>query len=74
MIVIDYIKSHPEITIFIIGGLINALFKPRTPEEYASMNPYLAKAFVLLGAIFTDPVKVNKLITEIVTGKPPVDS
>lgn len=65
---IQFLKSRPELVAMAISMIVTALFKPRTEEEYAGMNPYLAKALVILAAIFPDPVKLTKLLTTAATG------
>ena len=66
-------KEHPEVVILVLTAIFNLLFKPRTPEEYATIankSPRLAEFLRLLPAIFPDPIKIVETLTNIVVGKP----
>ncbi len=68
--------AHPELCAALlwplVSAILTALFKPRTPEQYAAMPPRLAAALQLLGALGLDPVKATIAIKKIFAGtKPP---
>lgn len=59
--VVAWGDRHPELMVAlvwpIISALFNALFKPRTPEQYAAMHPRVAEALRFVAAVGIDPVK-----------------
>jgi len=71
--------EHPAVTTFIVVAVINALFKPKTPEQYAriaSRHPTwffarVAASLQLLGTLGFDPAKAAKIVTEKILKGPP---
>lgn len=68
-----FIEAHPALVslIFVplVASIVNALTRPRTPEEYSAMPPRLAAFLKLLRAIFPDPQKAVTAATQFVQGK-----
>ena len=48
----------------LVTGAFNRLLKPRTPEEFAAMPRWLAQSLRLLAALFPDPGKAAKIVSE----------
>lgn len=71
--VLAFLSAHPAFYALVVWPLFSALvswlFKPRTTEDYASMNPRLASALRLVGALGLDPAKALQAIAGIF-GKP----
>lgn len=71
--------AHPAVTTLIVGSTVSRILKPRTPEEYASIaqrHPVwffarVAALLQLLGAIFVDSTKAQKIILEKIFKGPP---
>lgn len=68
--------AHPELCAALVWPTVSAilvlLFKPRTPEQYAAMNPRVASVFRLIAALGLDPVKALDALKKLVAGvKPP---
>lgn len=71
-----FAAAHPELMAAIVwpvlSAVITALFKPRTPEEYAALAtnwPRLAAFLQLVGALGIDPVKAVVALKKIPKGK-----
>jgi hypothetical protein len=65
----EYIKAHPQLVVLALSILL-ALVKPRSPEQYAAMNPHLAAALKLAAAILPDLVKAVQVAPQVVAGTP----
>lgn len=65
---LDFAESHPVLFSALVWPLltamVTALFKPRTPEEYAALPPKLAAFLRLIAALGLDPVKAVKIVQE----------
>ena len=74
-VVLDWIEAHPTIFALVImpliGALVSWLGKPRTPEEFARMPYVLAQLLRVWAAVFPDPVKVTKVIGELLSKRVP---
>lgn len=72
---LDFAESHPVLFSALVWPLITAivtaLFKPRTPEEYAALPPRLAAFLRLIAALGLDPVKAVKIVQEAATKEKP---
>lgn len=65
MSTLEWLKAHPETTVFLIGlatALFNWVTKPRTPEELASYPARVAAFFRFMNGLFPDPEKVTEAI------------
>lgn len=62
--------AHPIVTAYIVGTLVTAIFKPRTPEQFAAMPHWKASLLKLVGAVFTDPAKAQQAILSLILRKP----
>ncbi len=75
--VLTMIREYPAISTPLLGALFTALFKPRTPAQYGAIarrNPVwffarLAAMLQLIGAIFPDTRKAQKILMKVITGK-----
>lgn len=69
---LQFIESHPALVSLILIPLVmsavNAVLRPRTPEEYAAMPKRLAAFLKLLRAIFPDPQKAAIAAGQLVRG------
>lgn len=65
---LDFAESHPALFAALVWPLltaiVTAMFKPRTPEEYAALPPKLAAFLRLIAALGLDPVKAVKIVQE----------
>lgn len=72
MSLLDWIEAHPFFTSLVIVpvvmGTFNALLRPRTPEEYAAMNPRLAAFLKFLRVWFPEPKKLGEATVQFLTG------
>jgi hypothetical protein len=69
--VIAWIEAHPVLFgIFwtTLTGFVTGLFKARTPEQYAAMNPRVAAALKLVGGLGFDVPNTMEAIRQIMTG------
>jgi hypothetical protein len=66
---------HPELMIAlvwpIVTALVNALFKPRSAEEYAALHPRVAQVLRLVAALGLDPVKAVDALRALVARRRP---
>lgn len=71
--IILFLVAHPEFWAYFLFPSITAvvtwLTKPRTPEEFAAMNPRVAAFLKLVAAVGFDAPKILEAIKQIVTGK-----
>lgn len=69
----NYLQEHPllwQIGLFpFITFLVSWLFKPRTPEDYAALNPRVAAALKFVAAVGFDAPKILESIAQMVQGK-----
>jgi len=69
----EFVKTHPTIwAVFVwplLTGAITSLLKPRTPKEYAAMNPRLAACLKWIAATGLDAPKMIEAARQIVTAK-----
>jgi CBS domain containing-hemolysin-like protein len=66
-----YIVTHPEQVAYIVLTILTALtavFKPKTPEQYAAMNPYAAAAWKVAATLLPDVVKFSKVLPQLLKG------
>lgn len=67
-----FIEAHPALVSLILVPLVmsvvNAVLRPRTPEEYAALPKRLAAFLKLLRAIFPDPQKAAIAAGQMVRG------
>lgn len=65
-----WISLHPLLFTMVIWpsvtGVATWLFKPRTPEQYAAMNPRVAAGLKLLGSLGLDMPKVLEAIKQLI--------
>lgn len=69
-----YISTHPEQVAYLALTILTALtavFKPKTAEAYAAMNPYAAAAWKVLAIILPDVAKLVKVLPQLVNGGDP---
>lgn len=52
----------------VLTGIVNFALKPRSPEEYAAMNPYLRAVLKFTSGAGFDPVKTVKGAQEALDG------
>lgn len=52
----------------VVSGLVTALFKSRTPEEYAAMNPRVAAVLKLVGSLGLDVPNMLNALKQVVAG------
>ena len=75
MIVLDWMAAHPEFMAAIVWpiftALVTAIFKPRSPEEYAGLHPKIAAGLKMLAAVGFDAPKVVEAAKEIVKKRDP---
>lgn len=68
-----FIEAHPALVslIFVptVAAIVNALTRPRSPEEYSALPPRLAAFLKLLRAVFPDPQKAITAASMFVQGK-----
>lgn len=67
----EWIENHPAVVAAVwplLTLILTALFKPRTPEQYAAMPPRLAAFFKLLGALGLDGPNVVDAIRQGING------
>lgn len=73
MMILAWMEAHQSFSSFVIWPLVSAivlmLFKPRSPEEYAKMNPRLAGFLMLLSGLGLDPHKVVEGLKRAATGR-----
>lgn len=71
--VILFLAAHPEFWAYFLFPIVTAvvtwLTKPRTAEDFASMNPRLAAFLKLVAAVGFDAPKILDSIRQLVTGK-----
>jgi hypothetical protein len=73
---IAWLQANPllaTVLVYLATGVLNALFKPRTPEEYAAMPKWVAAALKFLSAVGFDPVKLVEALVTILKIAPPGD-
>lgn len=67
--VTDWISKNPLLFTMVIWptitGLVTWLFKPRTPEQYAAMNTYVAGLLKLLSSLGLDVPKLLEAIKQL---------
>lgn len=72
-LIMAWVYSHPYFMSAIVWPLltsiVTALFKPRTPEEYAEMNPRLAAMLKFVAASGLDPLKAVEAAKQFVSGE-----
>jgi hypothetical protein len=70
---LTFLEAHPALVSLIlipaVASVVNALTRPRSPEEYSAMPPRLAAFLKLLRAVFPDPQKAVTAATQFVQGK-----
>lgn len=78
--IVAWIAANPQLVSLIVGGLISiictilvAIFKPRTPEEYAAMTPRKAAILKLGAAVLPDVIKALKALQQLSSGKSDVE-
>jgi hypothetical protein len=62
---LDWLRANPALSVlfaYLLTGVLTALFKPRTSEEYARMPKWVANGLKFLAAIGLDPVKVVEVL------------
>lgn len=68
-----FIEAHPALVslIFVptVAAIVNALTRPRTPEEYSVMPARLAAFLKFLRAVFPDPQKAAEAATQFMQGR-----
>ncbi len=57
------------VAIYLLSAVITGLFKPRTSEEYAAMNPRLAALIKTIAALGIDLPKLIEGLGQIITKK-----
>jgi hypothetical protein len=66
---VGFLAAHPMFYAVFVWPLLSAVvswvFKPRTTDEYAAMNPRLASVLRLVGALGIDPAKALQAIAGI---------
>lgn len=70
--VTQWIEAHPVLTQLVwpaISALVLWLFKPRTPADYASLNPRVAGFLMFVSGLGLDPMKVTQGLRRVLTGK-----
>ena len=68
----DFISKNQwviPLIVLIITAFFNYANKPRTPEEFATMNPYWATFIRLTCALGLDPQKVIEIVKQGVPKK-----
>jgi len=71
-----WIQANPALAtllVYLSTGVLNAIFKPRTPEEYAKLPKWAAATLKFIAAIGLDPVKVVEALVTILKVAPPGD-
>lgn len=72
-IITSWIEQHPYLfNTFIwpvISAVVLAIFKPRTPEQYARMNPRLAGILMLVSGLGLDLHKALEGVQRALTGR-----
>ena len=71
---LEWLRAHPleaSIGLYVLLGLLSALFKPRTEEEYSKMAPWLAGFLKASSALGLDPVKLVEALAMIMKVAPP---
>ena len=67
-----WISLHPVLFTLVIwpviSGAITWVLKPRTPAQYAAMNPYLAAALKFISGFGLDAPHVVESVYEFLTG------
>ena len=70
---IELFIAHPFIWTLVVFPVVSFAVtwfaKPRSPEEFAAMNPYLAAFLKLVGAIGFDAPKILDAISQLYSGK-----
>lgn len=68
----NWIEAHPALVslvlIPLVMALVNAILRPRTPEEYALLPPRVAAFLKLLRAVFPDPQKAAAAAGQVLSG------
>lgn len=70
----EWIKNNPILFLAIwpvFTGILTSIFRKRTPEEYAAMNPRLAGLVRGLSSIGFDVPKFIEALWTVLTGAPP---
>lgn len=65
---LEWLRANPALSmllVYLVLGVVSALFKPRTAEEYAKMPPWIAATLKFVAAIGLDPVKVVEALVSI---------
>lgn len=81
--VLEFLRANPAASglfVYLLFGVLTALFKPRTPEEYAAMPKWKANTLKTMSAIGIDPVKLTEVFVALMRlpkgsadGSPPDD-
>ena len=70
---IALLAAHPFLWTLIlfpvITFLVTQLLKPRSPEEFAAMNPRVAAFLKFVGAVGFNGPKILEAIAQMVTGQ-----
>lgn len=70
---LEWLRDHPlvwELLLFpLVTFIATALFKPRSPEEYAALGPRLGALLKLIGAIGWDAPKLVEAARQLATGQ-----
>lgn len=77
--IMSWVEAHPVLFNTVLWPLVSAiallLFKPRTPDEYARMNPRVAGFLIFLSGLGLDIPKALEGLRRVLTGKAiPVDA
>lgn len=69
----EFFSDHPLVWQLAIFPLVTALFtwllKPRTPEDYAALNPRVAAALKFVGAVGFDLPEILEAVKQFATGR-----
>ncbi len=69
----SWLAAHPQLCAAVIWpvvtGVLTALFKPRSPEEYARLPPRLAAFIKLVAALGLDFPKMLEASGQVMKGK-----
>jgi hypothetical protein len=68
----DWLEAHPAIVSLVlvplVMALVNAVLRPRTPEEYAALPPRFSAVLKFLRAVFPDPQKAAQAAAQVLSG------
>lgn len=68
----EWIEAHPVVVALLwpmLSALVTACFKPKTPEQYASMPPRLGAFLKLIGSLGIDAPNMLEAVKQGFKGK-----